>query len=214
MNKRHFITLLREFKYIFIGEIHGTKEIPKTTFERIRPLFKNNKIVFCLEIPKQAEKELYEYLNGKTKKQQLLNSIYLNDAKNDKRISNNILIMYKNLHKAGIIFKGLEDYNDENPYERDKNIAKRFIKIIKDIDADKYIIYMGNMHLIEKSIKIGKFQVNPIKIYLPKNILRKSLTIQFYKGDKEKIVFNKKTNTINYNLALKNLENMHIYKED
>lgn len=205
MDKMQVVELLEKYKYILIGEIHGTKEISKITFELIRPLFKNNKIIFCLEIPKQAEKELYRYLNGKIKKQQLLNSIYLNDAKNDKRISDNILIMYKNLHKAGIVFKGLEDYNNENPYERDKSIAKRFMDITHKNKFDKYILYIGNIHTLTKSIKMGGYVVNPIKIYLPKNFIKKILTMQFNKGDKEQIVFNEKTNTINYNLVLENI---------
>lgn len=140
-----------------------------------------------------------------------MNSYFLRDAVSDKRITNNILSFYKKLHKCGVIFKGLDDYHNEEINKRDMLMAKRFIEIIKNNLADKYILYIGNMHLIEKSIKIGKFQVNPIKIYLPKDILKKSLTIQFYKGNKEKIVFNKRTNTINYNL---NLENIYIYKED
>src|SRR3989338_475631 len=123
MDKKQVVGLLARYKYILIGENH-----------------KNNKIIFCLEIPKQAEKELYGYLNGKIKKLQLLNSIYLNDAKNDKRINDNILIMYRNLHKAGIIFKGLEDYNNENPYERDKSVAKRFMNITNNKKFDKYIL--------------------------------------------------------------------------
>ncbi len=44
------------------------------------------------------------------------------------------------------------------------------------------------------------FAVNPIKIYLPKNIIDESLTIQFINGKEEKIEFDKKMNTINYKI--------------
>ena len=205
MKKEEVIELIKKSKYILIGEIHGTKKIPISALKLIYPIIKKNKIIFCLEIPKQTDKKLYKYLNDKIKKKEFLDSFFLMDAISDKRITNNILSFYKKLYKHGVIFKGLEDYNNEKINKRDMLMAKRFIEIIKKNWADKYILYVGNMHLIEKAIKIGKFEVNPIKIYLPKNIVKKSLTIQFCRGDKEKIIFNKKTNTINYNLFLKNI---------
>lgn len=205
MRKKDVNEFIKKSKYIFIGEIHGTNEIPKSVFKLFYPIIKKNKIIFCLEIPKQADKELYRHLNNKIKKRDFLNSSFLKDAIFDKRITNDILSFYKKLHKYGVIFKGLEDYSNEKIDKRDELMAKRFIEIIKNNLADKYILYIGNMHLIEKPIKIEKFRVNPIKIYLPKDILKKALTIQFYKGDKEKIIFNNETNTVNYNLVLKDI---------
>jgi len=40
--------------------------------------------------------------------------------------------MSKILSKKGIIYKCLEDYENRNPYERDKNMAKRFLDIINE----------------------------------------------------------------------------------
>ena len=57
--------------------MHGTKDIPERTFKLIEPIIKDKKIIFCLELPRQVEKELYKYLNKEISKKELFKSRYL-----------------------------------------------------------------------------------------------------------------------------------------
>ena len=205
MEKEQVTDLIEKHKYVFIGEIHGTKEIPKKTFELIKPAIKNKKNIFCLELPKQAEKELYKYLNKKISKEDLFKCNFLHDAVFDKRFDEDRLAIYEKLHKNGVILRCLENYDIEDINKRDEEMAKSFLEIIKE-KADKYFVYVGNLHIIEEEIEIMGMKVRPIKIYLSKDILSNVLTIQFSKGEKEEVIFNKKTNTINYSLVLKEIK--------
>ena len=88
--------------------------------------------------------------------------------------------------------------------KRDEEMAKNFKEIIKNEKADIFIIYAGNIHLFDKTEKKwGEFIINPIKIYLDKEIIDNSMTIQFTNKEKEKINFNKENSTIEYNLKIK-----------
>ena len=204
MKKEQIKKLIKKHKYIFIGEIHGTEEIPLRVFELLKETIKNKKVVFCLEIPKEANIELYKYLQGIIGKDKLFSSVYLKDAVNDSRINDSILRMYEKLYVLGCTFKGLENYDNENPNERDKEMASIFMNIINENKAHKYVVYLGNLHTIDKSIKIGKFVVNPIKTYLPKEIIMDSLTIQFGNGSKREVKFDKKINTVYYSILREN----------
>ncbi len=203
MDKGEIKKLIADHKYIFIGEIHGTKEIPNLTLEFVLPAIKNRNVIFFLEIPKESEKELYKYLNSTINKRRFLNSVYLFDAIFDKRITNDILVMCKKLKRAGVKIKGLENYSNGNPYERDKDMAKRFLKVVNNKKGDKYIVYIGNLHLLEKSFRINKFKLDPFKAHLPKRILKKALTIQFNKNNEEGINFKRMNNVVNIGLNLK-----------
>ena len=202
---KQVIDLIEKHKYIFIGEIHGTKEIPEKIFELIKSVIKNKKIIFCLELPKQAEKELYKYLNKNIIREELFKSKYLQGAVFDKRLDEDRLAMYEKLHKNGVILRCLENYDIEDINKRDEEMAKSFLEIIKE-KANKYFVYVGNLHIIDEEIEIMGMKVRPIKIYLSKDILSNALTIQFSKGEKEEAIFNKKTNTINYSLVLKEIK--------
>src|SRR3989344_2614767 len=202
---KQVIDLIEKHKYIFIGEIHGTKEIPEKIFELIKPAIKNKKNIFCLELPKQAEKELYKYLNKKIIKEELFKCNFLQGAVFDKRLDEDRLAIYEKLHKNGVILRCLENYDIEDINKRDEEMAKSFLEIIKE-KANKYFVYVGNLHIIDEEIEIMGMKVRPIKIYLSKDILSNVLTIQFSKGEKEEVIFNKKTNTINYSLVLKEIK--------
>ncbi len=199
INRKQVTSLISKHKYIFIGEIHGTKNIPVTTINLIKDMDKRN--VFCLELPQHIEKELYKFL--KKQKNNFLNHPDIKrDALHDKRITSSTLQMYKKLYKLGFKLKCLENYNNKNLKERDKEMAMKFINIVNKVKANRFFIYIGNLHLIEKPINLLIFKINPIKLFLPDYIRNESLTIQFFYGKEEKIKFNPKRNTVNYYLPL------------
>lgn len=202
---KNIISQIKKNKYLFIGEIHGTSEIPKKVIGLIKNLAKTNKIVFCLELPKQIEQELNEFLKKKVTKDKLLSSPYLEDALSDNRFNHNIVSMYMELNKENIKIKCLEDYYLKDITKRDEIMANNLKEIIEKEKADLFIIYAGNMHVLDKSIKIGNFIVNPIKIYLNKDIINKSLTIQFNEGNHESIIFDKNRKTFTWNLRIRNI---------
>ena len=106
MKQEILIELMAKKKYIFIGEIHGTKEIPQKTKELIYQL-KNKSIIFCGEFPYQAEREIEKYIKGQITKKELFTSKYLVDAMYDKRVTEDILELWKDLFQKGI---GIRDY--------------------------------------------------------------------------------------------------------
>ena len=145
-------------------------------------------------------------MSSKINKKELLSSKYLQDAIFDSRINDNILLMYERLYSAGVVLKCLENYEIENIDYRDQEMAKKFLNIIKENRVDKYFVYVGGMHALDKSIQIKNFKINPINIYLPQEIRDNLLVIQFNRGKKEEIRFYKKTKIINYNLVLKEVK--------
>ncbi len=199
----NLINKIKQSRYLFIGEIHGTKEIPKKTTDIVKELAINKKIIFCVELPKQLEKELNNFLDNKISKKELFSSMYLKDALYDNRINEDIILMYKELKKSKVKIICLEEYNLDKIEKRDEEMAKNFKEIIKNEKADIFIIYAGNIHLFDKTEKMGEFIINPIKIYLDKEIIDNSMTIQFTNKEKEKINFNKENSTIEYNLKIK-----------
>src|SRR3989344_8699808 len=194
--------IIKNYEYIFIGEIHGTKEIPEKVEQLLNKILDNEKIIFCLELPKQAEKYLQNYFNNIINNNELFSYEILADAIKDNRLNSHIIKLCKKLFEAGHIIKCLENCDNENPYERDKEMASTFLEIINNYKADKYIIYVGNIHIIDCPIKINDFNINPIKNFLPKYTINKILTIDFNKCDKENITFDKIKNTITYNLII------------
>src|SRR3989338_2471029 len=126
MKKEQIKRLIEKYKYIFIGEIHGTKKITNVVFDIVKQILKKNKIIFCLELPQQAEEILYVYLRAKINKKELFASKYLQNAISDSRINDDILLMYERLYGVGVVLKCLENYDFENVEYRDKEMAKRF----------------------------------------------------------------------------------------
>ncbi len=200
-------TILKEAKknkYLFIGEMHGTEEIPAVTLQIMQQLAKERTIVFCTELPQQIEPYFTKFFQHKITKNELFSSIYLKDALFDNRFNDNILHLYIELQRLGITIKYLEDYSLDDIYKRDEIMADTFKEIITKENADLFVIYAGNMHVMGKSMSIQNFTINPIKIYLDKAILRKSLTIQFSPG-KYSLYYDKKTKTFNYVLPIKKI---------
>ena len=205
MDKNQIKKLIEHSKYVFIGDIHGTKEIPEKIFEIIRSILKKKKIIFCLELPQQAEKELYAYLNKKMSEKEFLQSKYLEDALFDHRIDKDRLSLYKKLYENNVILRCLENYDLENINERDKVMAMNFMELIQE-HAEQYFVYVGGMHIIDEEIEIMGMKVKPLKIYLPKNISEDTLIIQFENSEKEEIDFTKENNTLHYKLILKEIK--------
>ena len=205
MKEEEIKKLIKKHKYVFIGEIHGTKEIPIKVFELLKDAINGKKVFFCLEIPKEANTKLYNYLEGSIRRNKLFSSVYLKDALNDSRINSYLLHMYRKLYTMGGTFMGLENYNNENTSNKDEWMAYELLDIIKrnKNNVHKYIIYLGNFHTLDKKIRIKKFLLTPIKTYLSKNILSQALTINFSRSSRKKIIFDSKTNTINYFMQLK-----------
>ncbi len=183
MEKKQLIGEIKKHKYIFMGEIHNTKNIPKIVFDLISNLIIEEKILFCLELPKQSEFFLNLYFNNKISKKVLYSSKFLKDSLKDKRLNNNTLILYKKIYKLGIKIKCLEDYNC-NPYKRDESMAERLLYLINKYNFDKYITYLGNIHILKKETNIAGFNVKPLISYLPNNIILNSFIINFNRSEK------------------------------
>ena len=198
MNRQQVIGKIKKHKYIFFGEIHGTKEIPKTTLELLKNI--KGKNVLCLELYEQVEKSLLAYIKGQ--KNYFLDSQYTKGPISDKRITENTIKMYKELYKMSFKLMYLEDYNSKKIKERDKNMANKFTEIVRNNKFDKYFIYIGNLHLIEKQYNFGIFKIGSIKPYLPEDIRKDALTILYFKGKEEKISFNQKLNRINFTVPI------------
>lgn len=205
MENKDILDSIKKHKYIFIGEIHGTKEIPEIVFSLMKPIL-NEKIIFCLELPQSAEKVLHQFFEGRITEKKLFSSDILKDSVSDGRFNKNTLSLYKSLHDNRVIIKCLEDYDCEDISKRDENIAKRFLEIIKKENADKYFVYAGNCHTINESVQIQGFTIKPIKIYFQKDFTKKILTISFSVGCS--ITFSKKTNTFDYALQYKAFNNI------
>ncbi|MBI5797734.1 hypothetical protein HZA98_02395 [Candidatus Woesearchaeota archaeon] len=125
---------------------------------------------------------LQTFLRGEITKKELFASPYLEDALHDHRLHSGALELYQKLSRKGVTIHSLEEY-EGTAEDRDKNMAKRFIEGIEKEKADHYVIYVGNMHVMKEAKKMFGFLITPIPIYLPKDILKKTITLQCTEKD-------------------------------
>lgn len=189
---------------ILIGETHGSKEIPLIVMDFLKVIDKP--IIFCGEFPYQAENDVQSFLKSQISKEKLFSSKYLSDAIYDKRLTEDILLLWQTLFKNGAKIVGLDNYDLENIEDRDKEIAKQLLKNIEKNKGCIHVVYCGGAHLLEKITKIQSFIVRPIKIYLPEKLLKESITIQFIASSEEKIKYNKDKQILFYYLPIEDFE--------
>ncbi|HIH26307.1 hypothetical protein J4476_03520 [Candidatus Woesearchaeota archaeon] len=188
--------LINDNRIIFLGDVHGNKSIPETIFNLIKDFKKS---VFAIELPKQPSGDIIDYFENKLSKEELFQNKYLKDALNDNRLNANTLDLYKKLYDFGFKLEFLEDYENKlfNGKTKDKFIAEELKILLEKYPKYKIFLYAGNIHTLDKPIRILLiFKVKPIKYYLNNDIKKLILTIQF--SNVKEITYNKENNTVYY----------------
>ncbi len=172
----NFSSKIKENKVILLGEIHGSATAPEVIPRLTESIAE---FIFCAEYPFQADKEIFEFLNGKTSLEKLKESSYLKEAFADKRLTEMTLALFKKLHNRGIKVTGLEDYSIEITigWQKDEMMAKRILNLLQEEPSKKLIALVGNIHILSEEINLEGFQVRPIKTFFSKEIKEKILAV-------------------------------------
>ena len=188
--------LVDKKRFVFFGEVHGTKEIPKKV-EQL--LSKTRSGIFCAEFIVQALPKVKEFLRDEITQEQILNEKWLKEAVHDRRVTPSILSLWKELFNNNTCVEALEDYNA--PFtcaaDRDRMMAQRFTSFVNRNPEKRCFIYVGGMHLLDEELTLGQFTVTPLKTFLPKKIREQALTIQFEQGEKN-ITYDESKNVVIY----------------
>ena len=179
MDTGSIINKVKNKKIIFFGEIHGTKEIP----ERIRDicdvlLIKGDKILYALELPVEIESKLNKFLKKEISEEELIKDKLLKDPISDGRFTPSLLKSIKYLSCDNAIFKCIDSL-EGNVADRDGNMAKRLIKMVKMYPDHKIIVHLGNFHVSSKKVKFDGKTFKPLKLFMPRDLLNKSVTFVY-----------------------------------
>lgn len=140
-----FVKELSKKRFIMLGEIHGTKEIPKIVQKILVSLAKNQSLNLFLEVPVNQQK----FLSKKTI------PFYKHQKVNDGRNSKEYFDLIKSLRsKIKIFFIDPLDWKNRD-YKMYKNIKK-----IMNKNNNSGIFLAGNIHT---STRIFKWQDKTIK---------------------------------------------------
>lgn len=163
-----FIKELKEKKIIVLGEIHGTREIPKIIQKIIVSLAKNKSINLFLEVPTDQQKFIYNKEIPFYKEKESM------DGRNSKEYFN--LIKYLRKFKSQIKIFCIDPLIwDKN---RDYNIYKNIIRIMKE-SKDASVFICGNIHAYKNTIEINNKKIEPTAYYLKNFLKDKMVSINF-----------------------------------
>lgn len=138
---------------VIIGEMHGTQEQPKRTFQIINELAKAQPLLVGLEFPINTQPELDRYFA--TGDENILRGIYFfqEPRYHSGRGSLAMIELMRNLRA----FKNVKVFafdvpDDFRGNDRDTQMAKNVLNIIAQNGNQKMLVYTGNIH---SSLVIG-----------------------------------------------------------
>jgi len=171
-----FIEEISKKELLLLGEVHGTKEIPKLTFDIIKKLNNNVNFIF-LEIPKDQQIFLDKYTNSKDEKD-LLSIPFFNTSNKDGRDSKDILFLIKKvIHLSSKIkIKFIDPNVIEN---RDYLMYKKIKELLKSQENKLSIFLTGNVHASKKNLIINDKQILTCGNYLHKWLKDKLISVNF-----------------------------------
>ena len=171
-----FIGYLQSLKLVILGEIHGTKEIPKIEEKIIKALSRKIRFIF-LEIPKSQQKHIDRYLDS-DKENYLAKIPFFKNPSEDGRGSKENLLLIKSIkvlkRKFVDSLKIVCVDPDKKRGNRDLLMAKEVTKHLKKNKGDSGIFISGNFHARKDVISIKGRKFVPcghhLKISLKKRL--------------------------------------------
>ncbi len=148
------ITNLSSKDLVIVGEMHGTTEQPQKTFQLIKELAKNEtQFLVGLEFPINIQPELNRFFE--TGDESILRGIYFfqEPRYHSGRGSLAMIELMKNLRTLRNVKVFAFDVPDDfRGNDRDTQMAKHVLEIIKNNQNHKMLVYTGNIH---SSLVIG-----------------------------------------------------------
>ncbi len=168
-------------KIILIGEIHGTKEIPRVLTRFFSEHIKKNDFNICLELPSNEQEKINNYFS--TGDENLIREIFYNSDESDGRKSLEYMELIKKIYeinkkhnkKIKIIFIDIDNNFKAKDFqnEREKIMAKN---ILKSAEKQTFAI-LGNIHASKKIIDIAGVKIIPTGYYIFKELKRDFVNI-------------------------------------
>lgn len=161
-------------KVILIGELHGTKEIPKLLTIFFSEYIKYNDFNICLELSSSNQDKIDRFIeNGDLN---IIKDIFSVQYENDGRKTLEYFELIKTIHNLNkknnknirIICVDVEDnfYSDNFQNEREKIMATN---ILNSLEKQTFVI-LGNIHCSKKIINISDFKIIPTGYYIFKKL--------------------------------------------
>ena len=166
-----FINELAKYKLVIIGEIHGTKEIPKQIKFIIDALIPLGLSQVLFEIPKSQQHYIEYYISSRRIAD--LKAIPIFNSKiRDGRNSREYLFLLRHIISRGLKVSFVD--SDGNVQDREIDISRNVIEETKDKKGISLFI-TGNFHARLKPIQVDGVVMKPagyfIKQKLPHDII-------------------------------------------
>jgi hypothetical protein len=167
----------KEVRYIVLGEMHGTNEMPEIFADAVCLTSQKRKTVVALEMPETDQPQIDAWLasdGGSDAKQALLATPFWSDAFKDGRTSEamfRLLDQLRSMHKMGRIKAAIafQPVNIKNPMgseDYEKGMAK--LIAAKKPKAATVLVLVGNVHAMRTEFGRPGFRYLPMAGHLPK----------------------------------------------
>ncbi|MFH1209832.1 MAG: hypothetical protein V1663_03515 [archaeon] len=161
MEYNYLLKRVKDKKLLLFGEIHGTKEIP-LIIQKIITLLKDDINLIFLEIPKDQQKYINDYVKSINENDLFKMPFFKNSNKDGRDSKENLYLI-----------KCLLDFNlkiicvDPNEIKDRDYLMYREIKENLNLDNKKINIFItGNFHASKEKIVINKKEFIPCGYYL------------------------------------------------
>jgi hypothetical protein len=167
----------KEVRYLVLGEMHGTNEMPDIFADAVCLTSQKRKTVVALEMPETDQPQLDAWLTsdgGSDAKQALLASPFWNTTFKDGRSSEamfRLLEQLRSMRKSGqvkavIAFQPVGTRNPDAREDYEKGMAKLIAtKTPKGVTA---LVLVGNVHAMRTEFERPSFRYLPMAGHLPK----------------------------------------------
>lgn len=143
---------LDDKKLILIGELHGTNEMPDSTFKMVEKLAQNHEVAFGLEFPIDTQGKIDQFL--KTGDEKILSNLeFFKDAEfHSGRGSDAMVKLLKNLRTLPKVKVFCFDIpmslatGDTPILDRDTKMAENVLHFMKKNSHLKVVTFSGNLH--------------------------------------------------------------------
>jgi uncharacterized iron-regulated protein len=195
-------------KIILIGEIHGTKEIPKLLTNFFSEYIIKNDFNICLEISSSEQTKIDIFM--KSGDVSIIKDIFYNNEENDGRRSLEYLELIRYMYylnkkhhkktKINCVDVDVDFHPKDFQNEREKIMANNILNSL----TKKTFVILGNIHASKEKVETTGFTIIPTGFYIFQKLKDKVININitpikgsFYNLSIKKIETNLSSNEFN-----------------
>ena len=162
---KSIVEILPSEGIIIIGEIHGTKEIPKIFTHIIEALAKKINFTVCVEVPKENQPYFNIFLDRNEERYLRSAPFFKKDLETDGRNSKEFFLMLKGIGKTNkewkkhIHIQCIDTNNWDSQDQREEELAKN---ILQTNQNEIILVLVGSVHAAKKPFSIHGTRIEPM----------------------------------------------------